>query len=70
MNNCERYIIGKGGKIRMEKGGYFYDGYFIKNKIFIEWSMFRDRKRISKKFKKIIDLLIKDGDKIYENKRF
>jgi len=55
MNSCEKYIIKLGGIIdnmALDKTGYFLNG---KNtRIFIDSSMYEDRKRVSKKFKNII----------------
>ena len=61
MNTCEKYIRDKSESqdIKLLRKGYF--SYVIKNrkneKIYISESLFEDRKRISKKFKKIISAL-------------
>ena len=64
MNTCEKYIREKGGfrNIAFLSKGHF--GYFIRNrkenkKVYIDESLYEDRKRISKKFKEIISALLK-----------
>ena len=61
MNTCEKYIIKLGGIVdnNWKRGN---DGYVLKNrkgKVFIDSSFYEDRKRISKKFRSIIDKIRK-----------
>ena len=57
MNTCEKYIVKMGGKIT--KNLCNPDGYFLITKygkrVFIDSSVYESRKRMSKKFKRMVD---------------